>query len=94
MLLEALSRMPSLAANSRIDRIVSLDLGMIEGAGYVTARPNIAQTLKGQGYVPVRLEELLALLEFNMTPKNVASGSRQLIIGIEPCFEDENNHSI
>lgn len=77
-----------------IKSIVTLDLGMIYGAGYISERPEVAQDLEAQGYMPVPLNEFLALLEFNMRPENIAAGSRQLIIGTEPLVELEGSQSI
>lgn len=77
-----------------IKSMVTLDLGMVYGAGYISERPELVQELEVQGYVPVLLNEFFALFEFSIRPENIASGSRQLIIGTEPFVEDEGSQSI
>lgn len=77
-----------------IKSIVTLDLGMVYGAGYISERPELVQELEVQGYVPVLLNEFFALFEYSIRPETIASGSRQLIIGTEPFVEDESNQSI
>lgn len=67
-----------------IRTIASMDLGMITGAGYVDDRPEVARVLKSQGYVPVRLDNFLTLLECAINPVSSSSFPRQAIIGIRP----------
>lgn len=40
----------------------SLDLGVVEGAGYASENPDSIRFLRTQGYVPINVDELLALI--------------------------------
>ena len=60
----------------------SLDLGMIESAGYVSENLESLRFLTAQGFKPVKLDELLALLNYAITqPVRDVDGS-QVIVGL------------
>ena len=62
--------------------IRSLDLGMIEGAGYVSENPESVKVLLSQGYTAVKLDELLAMINYAITTAVSDAAPSQLIIGL------------
>ena len=60
----------------------SLDLGMIEGAGYVSENPESVKVLLSQGYTAVKLDELLAMITYAITTPISDAAPSQLIIGL------------
>lgn len=70
---------------------LSLDLGAIESAGYVSQRPEVMQSLKRKGLVPVKLDTLLALLLHSPTRLKGEDTVPQLLIGL-PEFAQQADH--
>ena len=66
----------------------SLDLGMIESAGYVSENLEAMRFLTAQGFKPVKLDELLALLNYAITQPVRDVDDSQLIVGLTG-FEQE-----
>ena len=62
--------------------IRSLDLGMIEGAGYVSQNLNALRFLTAQGFQPVTLPEFFSLLDYAITQPVQSIDDSQLIIGL------------
>ena len=60
----------------------SLDLGMIEGAGYVSQNPNAQRFLTAQGFQAVTLLEFFALLDYAITQPIRTLDDSQLIVGL------------
>ena len=60
----------------------SLDLGMIESAGYVSENLESLRFLTAQGIKPVKLEEFLALLNYAITQPVRDVDDSQLIVGL------------
>ena len=60
----------------------SLDLGMIEGAGYVSENIDSLRFLTAQGFQPVKLAELFALLDYAITQPIRSVDDSQLIVGL------------
>ena len=60
----------------------SLDLGMIESAGYVSENLESLRFLTAQGFKPVKLDELLALLNYAITQPVRDVDDSQLIVGL------------
>ena len=63
-------------------RTRSLDLGMIESAGYVSENPDVFQYVTGLGFRPVKLTEFLALLDYAITRPVSGVDDSQLIVGL------------
>jgi hypothetical protein len=61
----------------------SIDLGMVEGAGYVSENLTSMTFLQNQGFVPVALSELLATLNYAITSPPSDIDSSQLIVGLQ-----------
>ena len=58
----------------------SLDCGMIESAGYISENPQVARYLSSLGWVPIELQELLALLNnIIMEPTRTVNGCQTLV---------------
>ena len=60
----------------------SLDLGMIDGAGYVSQNLDSLRFLTAQGFQSVKLPELFALLEYAITRPINSVDDSQLIVGL------------
>ena len=61
----------------------SLDLGMIESAGYISENLDSLRFLTAQGFTPVKLNEFLALLNYAIsTPVVNGVESSQLVVGL------------
>ena len=60
----------------------SLDLGMIEGAGYVSQNLNALRFLTAQGFQSVKLPEFFSLLDYAITQPIRSIDDSQLIIGL------------
>lgn len=60
----------------------SLDLGMIDGAGYVSENLNVLRFLTAQGWQPVRLPEFFALLDYAITQPIHSVDDSQFIVGL------------
>ena len=60
----------------------SLDLGMIEGAGYVSENLESLRFLTAQGFKPVKLDEFLALLDYAITKPFQDVADCQLVVGL------------
>ncbi len=60
----------------------SLDLGMIESAGYVSENLEVLRFLTAQGFKAVKLEEFLALLNYAVTQPVRDVDDSQLIVGL------------
>lgn len=60
----------------------SLDLGMIDGAGYVSQNLDSLRFLTAQGFQSVKLLELFALLEYAITQPINSVDDSQLIVGL------------
>lgn len=60
----------------------SLDLGMIEGAGYVSENLESLRFLTAQGFKPVKLDEFLALLDYAITQPIQDLADCQLVVGL------------
>lgn len=60
----------------------SLDLGMIESAGYVSENLEVLRFLTAQGFKPVKLDEFLALLNYAITQPVRNVDDSQLIVGL------------
>lgn len=60
----------------------SLDLGMIESAGYVSENLESLRFLTAQGYKPVKLDEFLALLNYAITQPVRDVDDSQVIVGL------------
>lgn len=67
----------------------SLDLGMIEGAGYVSQNPDSLRFLTAQGFQSVKLRELFALLDYAISQPIQSIDDSQLIVGL--AAPEENN---
>ena len=59
----------------------SLDLGMIEGAGYVSENLESLRFLTAQGFKPVKRDEFLALLDYAITQPIRGVEDSQLVVG-------------
>ena len=66
-------------------KAVSLDLGVIENVGYVAERPQIRETAKKLGFLPISDTQLLALLEYHCDPNLglLSPSTCQVITGLE-----------
>ena len=62
--------------------IRSLDLGMIEGAGYVSENAESVRFLLSQGYTAVKLVELLEMISYAITKPVSDAYPSQLTIGL------------
>ena len=60
----------------------SLDLGLIEGAGYVSENDEVFRFLTAQGFQPVKVDELLAAIDYAFTQPVRDSDDCQLMIGL------------
>lgn len=60
----------------------SLDLGMIESAGYVSENLESLRFLTAQGFKPVKLDEFLALLNYAINQPVRDVDDSQLIVGL------------
>lgn len=60
----------------------SLDLGMIESAGYVSENLDSLRFLTAQGFTPVKLSEFLALLSYAVSTPVDSVDSSQLVVGL------------
>ena len=60
----------------------SLDLGMIESAGYVSENLDSLRFLTAQGFTPVKLNEFLALLNYAISRPVDGVESSQLVVGL------------
>ena len=60
----------------------SLDLGMIESAGYVSENLDSLRFLTAQGFTPVKLSEFLALLNYAISHPVDSVESSQLVVGL------------
>lgn len=60
----------------------SLDLGMIESAGYVSENLEVLRFLTAQGFKAVKLDEFLALLSYAVTQPVSDVDDSQLIVGL------------
>lgn len=60
----------------------SLDIGMVESAGFVSENPEVARRLYSKGLRFVKLDELLALINYAITAPVSDFNSSQLILGI------------
>ena len=60
----------------------SLDLGMIEGAGYVSENLESLRFLTAQGFKLVKLDEFLALLDYAITQPIHDVADCQLVVGL------------
>ena len=60
----------------------SLDLGMIESAGYVSENLESMRFLSAQGIKPLKLDEFLALLNYAITQPVHNEDDSQLIVGL------------
>ncbi|KAI9374460.1 Choline/Carnitine o-acyltransferase-domain-containing protein [Aspergillus egyptiacus] len=77
-----------------IKSTVSLDLGMIQGAGYANERPETVKALTSQGFSPIPLNELMALLEYSIRSASLPTFQhRQLIIGLRPSSSIDERDS-
>ena len=60
----------------------SLDLGLIEGAGYVSENDEVFRFLTAQGFQPVKVNELLAGIDYAITQPVRDGDDCQLMIGL------------
>ena len=60
----------------------ALDLDMIESAGYVSENLDSLKFLVAQGFTPVKLKKLLALLNYAVTVPVTDVDSSQLVVGL------------
>lgn len=70
----------------------SLDLGMIEGAGYVSENADVLKFLTAQGFRPVKVDELLAAIDYAITQPIRNTDDSQLILGL--TGPDAENHTL
>jgi KR domain/Phosphopantetheine attachment site len=61
----------------------SLDLGMIESAGYVSENADSVRFLSDQGYIPIKLTEFFALINHAVTTPATTTDGSQSIIGLQ-----------
>ena len=61
---------------------LSINLGAVDSAGYVSERPEVLQSLIRKGLTPVKLETFLALLSHGITRLRTEHRASQLLIGL------------
>ncbi|KAL9005493.1 MAG: hypothetical protein Q9188_001730 [Gyalolechia gomerana] len=61
----------------------SIDLGMIEDAGYVSENVDVYKFLTAQGFQPVRMNELLAVIDYAISQPIRNLDDCHLIIGLD-----------
>lgn len=72
-------------ARHRIDlglRGHSIDLGMIQSAGYVAENPEAVQFLREQGYVPVELDQVFRMINKAIQEPATESQDAQTVLGL------------
>jgi NADPH:quinone reductase-like Zn-dependent oxidoreductase/NAD(P)-dependent dehydrogenase (short-subunit alcohol dehydrogenase family)/SAM-dependent methyltransferase len=78
---------------SRGLRGTSLNLGMIQSAGYVSENPEVVKLLLKQGFQPVKLEHVLRLLKLVIVEPAIKPDDSQIAIGIHYDYNDSTNRT-
>ena len=60
---------------------VSLNLGMVEETDIIALHPEVQQALLRAGCIPIKVQQVLKLLEYSMSLQARKDGSRQISIG-------------
>lgn len=71
----------------------SLNLGMIQSAGYVSENPEVVTILLKQGFQPVKLEHLFRLLKFVIVEPATEPDDCQIVIGIYYDYDGSTDKS-
>jgi NAD(P)-dependent dehydrogenase (short-subunit alcohol dehydrogenase family) len=74
-------------------RGTSLNLGMIQSAGYVAENPEVVRLLLKQGFQPVKLEHVFRLLKLVIVEPATKPDNCQIAIGIHYNYNDGANKS-
>jgi hypothetical protein len=72
----------------------SLNLGMIQSAGYVSENPEVVKLLIKQGFQPVKLEHVFRLLKLAIVEPATMPDECQIAIGIYYHYDANNNKSL
>ncbi len=72
----------------------SIDLGMIEGAGYVSENADVLRFLTAQGFRPVQVDELLAAIDYAISQPIRNIDDSQLILGLTGPVSENNAFAI
>ena len=77
-------------------QFLSLNLGPISDAGALANRTRVKQILMRQGYLLVKLKELLATVEFSMSEEAKVDKYKQIILGFDyrSLGESDNQYSL
>jgi len=67
------------------EKATAVDLGMILSVGFTAERPELARSLRSRGYMSIREQELLAVLEHHCDPSlpMASSLTAQVVMGAE-----------
>jgi hypothetical protein len=71
----------------------SLNLGMIQSAGYASENPEVAKLLLKQGFKPVKLEHVFRLLKLVIVQPATKPADCQIAIGIHYDYNEATNKS-
>ena len=74
-------------------KTVSLNLGMIESAGYVSENRDRVRFRSDQAFVPVKLSEFLALVNYAITIVPSDVDSSQIVIGLRSAHHNSKDKS-
>lgn len=75
-------------------RGTSLNLGMIQSAGYVSNKPEVERLLVKQGGLPVKLEHVFRLLKLVIVEPATKPDDCQIAIGIHYDYDVSNKKSL
>jgi NAD(P)-dependent dehydrogenase (short-subunit alcohol dehydrogenase family) len=74
-------------------RSTSLNLGMIQSAGYASDNPEVVKLLLKQGFKPVKLEHVFRLLKLAIVQPATKPADCQIAIGIHYDYNEATNKS-
>ena len=74
-------------------RGTSLNLGMIQSAGYVSENPEVVRLLLKQGFKPVKLEHVFRLLKLAIVEPATKPEDCQIAIGIHYDYSESTNRT-
>jgi len=74
-------------------RGTTLNLGMIQSAGYVAENPEVVRLLLKQGFQPVKLEHVFRLLKLVIVEPATKPDDCQIAIGIHYDYNESTNKS-